>query len=732
MPSKKTIPTMQPVVQSTAVDYQKLFESLPNGYIAFLPNDPLFTIAAENRAHAKLALQGSKDITGKPLLEVFPDTSKQYKKTGVSDLIESLRRVIKTKRPDTMATLRYDLKALDGTMVTKYWRVTHYPVVDSRNKLDLIYQATEDITDEIITETKLATTKQQLDEALSIGMIGTWLWDVGRDIVIGDSNMAVMFGVSPREAAEGLPLARFMKGIHPNDRARVREQITAVLSSGGLFQSEYRTIGQDGLVRWLIARGRIEYDKSGHVTQFPGVLVDISERKLVENNLRFLAQASAALSASLNYTQTLQTIAKLMVPDIADWCGIDMLDDHHQLQQVAVAHKDPKKVKWAIELRKKQGPPSLDDPTGLAQVIRSGTTEYYPEISEELLEASTSSPEELQLVRDLALSSIIIVPLKIEDQTVGGISLIITDKKRYYTQSDLEMAEELGRRASLAMTNARLFDNAQHEITERIRLEKALKQANEELESRVEQRTAELESTNLSLQRSNQELQDFAYVASHDLQEPLRKIQAFGNLLETEYADSLGDGKDYLERMRNAAKRMSALIEDILSFSRVTTKGRSFTPVNLRTVAAEVIGDLEIRIADTAAMVEIGSLPTIPADAMQMRQLLQNLITNAIKFHRDDVRPIIKLQARIEQGFCHLEVIDNGLGFDEKYLDRIFAVFQRLHDRKTYEGTGIGLAVCRKIVERHGGTITATSRLGKGSTFIISLPMRHKKGESLL
>ncbi len=147
---------------------------------------------------------------------------------------------------------------------------------------------------------------------------------------------------------------------------------------------------------------------------------------------------------------------------------------------------------------------------------------------------------------------------------------------------------------------------------------------------------------------------------------------------------------------------------------------------------------MEVRISETKAVINVGDLPIIHADAMQMRQLFQNLIANAIKFHRDNVLPVIEINAKIIQNetdkikYCHIEIEDNGLGFDEKYLDRIFAVFQRLHNRETYEGTGIGLAVCRKIVERHGGTITARSRLGRGSTFIITLPMRHKKGEVLI
>ncbi len=682
------------------------------------------------------------DTIGKPLFEVFPDTSQKYRTTGVSDLLESLRKVIHTGKPDMMETFRYDLPGLDGTMETRFWQVTHYPLFDENKQLILVCQSTHDKTDETVAGNSLKRTKRQLDEALSVGLIGTWMWDIASDTVVGDKNMADMFGLSAEQAAQGMPMKTVTSAIHPDDRAVIGEKIAETLKDKKreVFHAEYRTIGRDNSVRWLIARGQVERDRAGRAVGFPGIVVDITERKLIENNLSYLARASNVLSASLDYKHTLQTIAKLAVPDIADWCTIDVLDSDGQLQQVALAHKDPAKVKWALELRKKQGPPDLSEPAGIPKVLRTGKSEFYPSITDELLIATANNEEELKLLRQVAISSIIIVPLKVHNRTIGAITLITTEQKRQYTQSDLEMAEELASRAAMAMTNASLYNDAQTELAIRKQLEEALRIANEDLEERVEVRTAELENTNLSLERSNQELQDFAYVASHDLQEPLRKIQAFGNLLEVEYGHNLGEGADYLKRMSGAAARMSALIEDILSFSRVSTKGRSFVAVDLKLVAEEVVSDLEVRIRETGGTIEIGALPTIHADPMQMRQLLQNLIANALKFHRENVPPHIKLRAIIEAGpekddkmkYCRLEIKDNGLGFDEKYLDRIFAVFQRLHNRDTYEGTGIGLAVCRKIVERHGGSITAKSILGKGSTFIIRLPMRHKKGEELL
>lgn len=248
------------------------------------------------------------------------------------------------------------------------------------------------------------------------------------------------------------------------------------------------------------------------------------------------------------------------------------------------------------------------------------------------------------------------------------------------------------------------------------------------------------------LQSSNRELQDFAFVASHDLQEPLRKVQAFGDRLADKYADKLGEnGLDYLARMQSASRRMQTLINDLLTFSRVTTQAKPFVAHNLNKILTDVISDLEVKIEDTKAEVIVQDLPKFEMDTTQMRQLFQNLIGNGLKFVKPEVSPVVKIWSEINepkdlhttsasaydftktnelpQGFCRIYVEDNGIGFDEKYLDRIFTVFQRLHGRTEYEGSGVGLAVCRKIVERHNGHITATSNLGNGAKFIITLPL---------
>jgi len=243
------------------------------------------------------------------------------------------------------------------------------------------------------------------------------------------------------------------------------------------------------------------------------------------------------------------------------------------------------------------------------------------------------------------------------------------------------------------------------------------------------------------LARSNAELEQFAFVASHDLQEPLRKIQAFGDRLKAKCDEAnLTDGRDYLERMQSAAARMQTLIFDLLTFSRVISRTEPFAPINLNHVVRDILSDLEVRIEKTGGRVEVDDLPTIEADATQMRQLLQNLIGNALKFHVPGKPPVVRVTSKTlpvpaklsasdgandaPRPMSEITVADNGIGFDEKYLDKIFAVFQRLHGRQEYEGTGIGLAVCRRIADRHGGTITARSTPGEGATFIITLPLK--------
>lgn len=248
----------------------------------------------------------------------------------------------------------------------------------------------------------------------------------------------------------------------------------------------------------------------------------------------------------------------------------------------------------------------------------------------------------------------------------------------------------------------------------------------------------ELKHKAKELQRSNEELQSFAYAASHDLQEPLRKIISFGDRLMMNFNDKLGEtGNDYIGRMQNAAIRMQQLIDNLLTYTRLSYQPPDLTEIDVNDVINDVIADMEDVIQNSDAKVEVGDLPKLPVNPIQMRQMFQNLISNAIKFCKPDVKPHITITSEITTGseieeandfhhrkkFCRIYIKDNGIGFESKYAEKIFFIFQRLHGQQEFRGTGIGLAICKKIADAHNGLISAKSEPGKGSTFIVTLPL---------
>jgi signal transduction histidine kinase len=259
---------------------------------------------------------------------------------------------------------------------------------------------------------------------------------------------------------------------------------------------------------------------------------------------------------------------------------------------------------------------------------------------------------------------------------------------------------------------------------------------NSELEAsraRLEQVEREMTAQVLQLERNNREMQELSRIASHDLQEPLRKVQAFGDRLRARCESSLdAEGRDYLARMLASVTQKQELLDDLLELYRVTSQGQPFVPTPLNRPAREALAQVESLLRETAGHVELRDLPTVEADPRQMRLLLRHLLDNALKFHRPGRPPRVTVHGEpgpegAEQE-CRILVQDDGIGFDEKYLDKVFLPFQRLHARGTYPGTGMGLAICQKIVLRHGGTITARSVPEHGTTFLISLPLRQGGG----
>lgn len=263
--------------------------------------------------------------------------------------------------------------------------------------------------------------------------------------------------------------------------------------------------------------------------------------------------------------------------------------------------------------------------------------------------------------------------------------------------------------------------------------------ANEILEQKVEERTLDLQKANIELEASNIELLQFASVASHDLKEPLRKIHIFSNLIKDRYAANMDGAAEYIDRVITASARMTKLINDLLTFTRLSINS-SYENVSLNRLVDEVMSDLELVINEKHAIIEVDDLPKIDAITGQIRQVFQNIISNALKFSKKEERPRIKIIGELVErcaidaktsangDFVRIIIKDNGIGFNDQYADKIFTIFQRLHTKEQYEGTGIGLAITRKIIEKHKGLITATGKEGQGAEFIIVLPLQQDVG----
>jgi len=339
------------------------------------------------------------------------------------------------------------------------------------------------------------------------------------------------------------------------------------------------------------------------------------------------------------------------------------------------------------------------------------------------------------------LDAELFVPVTAKDELVGIFTLGPKLSEEQYSQDDIRTIITLANQTAVAIENARLFWQLEGTF-------EALRKAHDELERRVQERTADLAKANEALkdenlerlraeeaikryakelERSNKELQQFAYVASHDLQEPLRMVGSFLQLLERRYGSQLdADAKDFIFYAVDGAVRMQALINDLLEYSRVGTRGKPFEEINLNQIITQVKNNLNVAIKENNAVIKCKRLPTIYGDGTQLTQVFQNLIGNAIKFHGER-SPEINISSARKNGDYEIVVKDNGIGIDPQYKEKIFLIFQRLHTREEYPGTGIGLAICKRIVERHGGVIWVESEIGEGATFHFSIPAKKRE-----
>ncbi|MBA3684640.1 MAG: GAF domain-containing protein, partial [Planctomycetes bacterium] len=746
-------------------------------------------------------------------------------------------------------------------------------VRDAAGRIGQWHGTTTDIHDQRRLRDDLESSQRRLALALESGGLGMWHSEAPFRGAIANEACKRHYGLDPSDefGPDG-----WLEQVHPDDRAGAVQAIAESTQTGRPLDLRYRVAGRDGVDRYVRVAARVTLDDEGRPRRLDGVTIDLSaERERAEvfaraaDFARLLSESSELLSSSLDYQQTLANLTRLVVPRMADWCAIDLADGEGRLKRLAVAHVDPAKVALAHELSRRWPPDPARDPSH--RVLRGGAAELVEEVPDELLASLALDDEHLAVLRSLGLRSWMIVPLVARQRRLGVLILVNEARSRSFTRDDLACAEDLARRAGMAIDNASLLAESERARNEaesmllvnrsvageldRDRLLQTVTDAGvratgaqfgaffyNDMDEKggkyllyalsgaprsafdqfplpratalfgptfrgegvirsgdihrdprygrnsyggmpaghlpvvsylavpVRSRNGEvlgglffghgepdrfsehherlavgiadqaavaadnvrlfqgeraarlaLASHAEDLGRANSELEQFAYIASHDLQEPLRTVTQFLDLLGMRYGERLDDrGRQYMRYASDSASRMYDLINDLLGFSRLKRR-EELQDVALGVIAAEVVQDLAAQVAATSARVEIGALPTVPGEGPKLRQLLQNLIGNALKFHGERP-PVVFIDSAADGSGWTITVRDNGIGIEEQHHERVFEVFQRLHGREQYPGNGIGLAVCKKIVEQHGGRIWVESGSGTGASFRFTLP----------
>lgn len=508
--------------------------------------------------------------------------------------------------------------------------------------------------------------------------------------------------------------------LHPDDTDATEAAFEQARRRGASFEIELRLRSRDGDYHWFLTRGLPLVGEDGAVAAWFGTSTDIDSQKRTEKalrdseaRLRFLAESNTLLLSSLDYERTLKGVAALAVPSAADWCGVDLLDETGRLQRLAVAHVDPAKVVWAQDLQRRY-PTDPDTPGTSYQAMRTGESLLYHSIPDEMLVAVAQDEEHLRLMREVGFTSAMIVPLIARSGTLGVLTFATAESGRRYDREDLTLAEELARRAAVAIENARLHNDT--------------RRANAALEQRVRERTAELEESNAKLAQqarqlevTNLELEAFSYSVSHDLRAPLRGIDGFAQALIEEFGEGLdGTAFHYLERIRSGAQRMGQLIDDLLGFSRLARREIGRNRVNLSALAEATLTAFAEREPARNVRWQIDPDLVATGDERLLAIVLDNLLGNAWKFTRGRDPAVIRFGGGQGEAGDVFYIQDNGVGFDMTYVDKIFGAFQRLHSDREFEGTGIGLATVQRIVHRHGGEVWAKAEIDGGATFFFT------------
>jgi PAS domain S-box-containing protein len=657
-----------------------IFTQAPVGICVFSGADHRYVLANEIYYSLKAV---NSEIIGKTVRESFLEREDQ-------SFFDELDQVFKTGEPyvgRAVAAKRFkDKKIFENIYVDFIYQATR----THEGKISGIVAIISDVTEQVAARQMIEETESRLKLALSSADMGTWDLEIPSNQIKIDETGLRIFGLVPEEfngTLESLHLR-----IHPDDRIFADQDLSDGNKSREYVNRSYRVIWPNGSIHWLQSQGRIFKDRQNNVHRIIGTVSDITDKKVSDERLKFLSDAGALLSSSLDYTLTLKHLAELTVQTLADWCAIDMIEPSSLLpRSLAVAHLDPIKLKWAQEFSRKY-PPNWDAQNGAPNVLRTGKSELYPDIPDAMLKLSAVDEDHYKLIMALGIKSAIIVPLKARGKILGVITLIGAESGRRYTQADLKFAEELADRAAIAIDNSRLY----------------------------------LESLQAVKVR-----EDFLSIASHELRTPLTglslQLQMLQRMLVKNKKNQNFDPNLAVQKTEvsvKQAKQLGALIDNLLDVTRISSGKVELEKENLdlgELVKESYTRLLEVaRAAKSEISLNVHEKIDMYADKLKIHQAITNLISNAIKYGASN--PIF-IDVKKNKNMAQVIVRDQGIGIAEKDRRRIFDRFERATAHQNISGLGLGLYITEQIAEAHGGTINLKSEFGAGSEFIFELPM---------
>ncbi|HET7583757.1 MAG TPA: ATP-binding protein [Gemmatimonadaceae bacterium] len=559
-----------------------------------------------------------------------------------------------------------------------------------------------------------------------------WVTDAAGEVVFANRQWRDYIGT--QLPAGIVPSEAWLRMVHPDERQAVERGVQDTLGTGASFRQEFRFRRHDGEYCWLLATGQPRVPVGAQSTGMVASAVDITERRRIEASQQFLLDASMLLHASRNYEATLVTVAQLAVPRIADWCAVDLLQEHGTLARLAVVHEDESKVQLARDLQRRYPADTTAD-RGVHHVLRTGEPQLITNVTDALLQEAARDDEHLALLRSIGFRSAMIVPLVAHERILGALTFVSAESGRRFDEHDLDVAADLARRAAAAIEIARLLRDVQDAHQELEMQAEELEQTLEELEAANEdltRRGMEAESARADAVAANRAKSEFLAMMSHELRTPLNAIGGYTQLLEMGILSPLSEGQRfYVDRIWKSHRVLLALINDVLNFARLETGHVQFE-------AADVSVDAMLRTMDELIEPQLrdkqlsyryhGGDPdvTVRADHEKARQIVLNLLTNAVKFTDPGGR--IELAWEPDDEDVHIHVRDTGRGIPADKREAIFAPFVQVDRQVASDGSGVGLglAISRDLARAMGGDLAVESEPGVGSTFTVTLPRRER------